>query len=239
MSRLYGDVRDSKQADRRGPTGGSRAAHARADSAAGSRARRSRSGKARLVLGLLLVAGGSGVAAKPDQRALEIKPERSSEVSNGALAVVRGRVGADGQRFVVRNLTMVRPVVVLLLPGDPRDDMRISFAKTTLETPDLEGSTRAEGHYLARFRTAQDVTLLVRAPEAQAAPFLLFVWIGDELKSATPTQVLSREAYAARAGGDGQRRGRGWIARVGLALAVLIVLLVVGFGLFRRSRMSP
>lgn len=236
MGRVYGDIRDSRFVGRPGPNRGSGAAHGCADSAAATRTRRSRCRLAWLGLGLLLVAGPSGVAAKADPRALEIKPERTSEVPNGALAVVRGRVGADGQRFVVRNLTMVRPVAVLLLPADPRDDMRISFAKTTLETPDLEGSTRAEGHYLARFRTAQDVTLLVRAPEAQAAPFLLFVWVGDELKSATPTQVLSREAYAARAGGDVERRSAGWIARIGLGLALLIVLLAVAFRFVGRSR---
>jgi alpha-D-ribose 1-methylphosphonate 5-triphosphate synthase subunit PhnG len=190
------------------------------------------------LLGALLLAGPATAAAEPSRGAIEIKPVRTSEVPNGSLAVVRGRIGAEGQRFALRNLTMTKPVAVLLLPGNPRHDMRISFAKTTLEDPDLEGSTAAEGHYLARFRTAQDVALQVRTANADAAPFLLLVWVGDELKSQLPTQVLSRTEYEARGGGEARRGTAASVAWSGLGLVLLIALIVSAIRLVRRSRAS-
>jgi LPXTG-motif cell wall-anchored protein len=185
---------------------------------------------------VLCLCGIPDAAADTGSRALEIKPQKTAQLKNGALGLVRGSVDAAGQRFVLRNLTMTKPVAVLLLPADPGQELRISFAKATLETPDLEGSTAPQGHYLARFRTAQDVTLQLRAAKPGAARFLLIVWVGDDLKAQLPTQVLSPEAYRARAGGVGEAPS--W-STIGIGVGLLLLLAAAVFWFLRRRRRTP
>lgn len=173
-------------------------------------------------------------AAEAAVRALEIQPEKWAEVKNGAVAVVRGSLGPNGQRFVPRNLTTAKPVVLLLLPADPKQELLVSLAQATLENPDREGSTSASGHHLTRFRTAPDATIWVRPARADPARFLMVVWVGDGLKAKAPTQLLSPERRRGSSGSD-------MAASPALAGGLIVLVLLVGASvfLFRRRARRP
>lgn len=77
--------------------------------------------------------------------------------------------------------------------------------------------------------------MLVRASQSDAAQFLLLVWVGDELKSQTPTQVLSPRAYRERGGKFGASGWSGMLTKVAIGGGLLLLAAVL-YGFLRKFR---
>src|SRR5215468_7531706 len=98
-----------------------------------------------LLLPVLAAAQQINVPAKPGDTVprLELKPDPALE--KGQVAVVQGTLGPEPIRYVVGELSILQPIVVMLLSHDAADDLTLSLFKGDWTTARRTGSTKGSG----------------------------------------------------------------------------------------------
>lgn len=188
-----------------------------------------------IALSLPSVAASQEPPAMPKQQGdsiptLELAPD--PRIEHGRVAAVQGAVGPEGLRFVVGELSILQPVVVMLLARDDTDDLTLSLFKKDWTNMRRTASTRGSGIARLEFRTQGGVNILLRGESAET-PFALVLWAGEELRPTIPDVVVTyeelreRNPTASRSLGppaaDGHRSPR-------TSAAVWIVLAIAGGG---------
>jgi hypothetical protein len=157
---------------------------------------------------------------------------RDPRIEYGRVAAVHGTVGPEGLRFVVGDLSILQPVVVVLLARDETDDLTASLFKKDWTNVRRTASTRGRGSARFEFRTQGGVNILLRGDSTET-PFALVVWAGGELRPSMPDVVVTYEEFRKRnpaayrnlgsPSADGHRSPR-------TSATVWIVLALVGAG---------
>jgi hypothetical protein len=126
---------------------------------------------------------------------LELAPDR--RIEHGRVAAVQGSVGPDGLRFVVGELSILQPIVVMLLARDEADDLTLSLFKSDWKNVRRTASTRGSGIARFEFRTQGGVNILLRGGST-ATPFALVVWAGEELRPSMSDVVVTYDEFRKR-----------------------------------------
>jgi len=119
---------------------------------------------------------------------------RDPSVGRGNVASIQGTVGPEGLRFIVGELSILQPVMVMLLARDEADDLTLSLFKKNWTTARRSASTRRSGIARFEFRTQGGVNILLRGAAA-GTPFALVVWAGEELRPSMPDVVLTYDEF--------------------------------------------
>lgn len=169
---------------------------------------------------------------------LELAPDTG--IGHGRVAAVEGTVGPEGLRFVVGELSILQPIVVMLLAREEADDLTLSLFKKDWTNVRRTASTRGSGIARFEFRTQGGVNIMLRGASAET-PFALVVWAGDELRPAMQDVVVTYDEFRKRNPTASARLGQGGstshqpLTAEGhgsraMSVAVWIVLAAVGGG---------
>lgn len=142
----------------------------------------------------------------------------------GKIARFEGTVTDQGQRLVVKELDVMRPLVVRIFAKDVSKPVDVSLHRYFWGKADAEGSTGSRGDWQYRGRANDEVGIALSVGEE--APVYAFVWQGPAVPSArVPTIVIDSERQVDSAGGTSLMT----IGVVGLLLviAVLLTMLVL------------
>lgn len=194
---------------------------------------------------LCLVLIGSARAQDVPERAIfDIELKEDARLAGGKSAFLEGQTNPYGQQFQVLETQLQQPIAVGLYTPDPNHPLKLRIAKGTLDEPIREMETDAEGRIDLKFRTHEGFKLWVTA--AEPSDYQLVVWVGNELPVQPPQVVISTTAYeAAIASGES---GSGDAAptrlsgfglsrlEMGLGLALLLVVVLVGFVFMSRRK---
>ena len=123
---------------------------------------------------------------------LELAPDPGIE--HGRVAAVQGTVGPDGLRFVVGELSILQPIVVMLFAREEADDLTLSLFKKDWTNVRRTASTRGSGMARFEFRTQGGVNIMLRGASVET-PFALLVWAGEELRPAMQDVVVTYDEF--------------------------------------------
>jgi hypothetical protein len=148
--------------------------------------------------GLLLPA--LAISQTPDQQKedasatrLELKEDKA--VDKGKIAAVQGTLDAQGDRYTLGSLSILQPVMVRLI-GKDADDLKLSLFKTGWTEAERSASTAGSGVASFEFRTEGGFNILITG--AEATPYVLMVWAGDELHPPMPDVIVTPAQFKAR-----------------------------------------
>jgi hypothetical protein len=111
-----------------------------------------------------------------------ITPEADSNLpAGGKIAAFEGVTSDAQHRFVVQDLKITQPVLVMLTARNEGDDLQLQLAKYSFDRPERTGSTKAERSQIFRIRTEGDLKIAVSGPQA-GMPYQLLVWTGDSIQ---------------------------------------------------------
>lgn len=158
----------------------------------------------------------------------DLEPRKDPDVPKGQMAILEGRADQKGQRFRLKSLSVLQPVVVAVIARDRQTDLRLSLLKSGWDTPRLSGSTRGQGSVSFTTRTEGGMHILVQSPDEPAA-FALVAWVGDEVTPEVPDVFLTPAEYKAWA--DRQPAGSVAGPQGGLSTALLGVIALLGAGI--------
>jgi len=91
---------------------------------------------------------------EPTSYGLTLKP--SPEIAFGRIAMIQAETGAEPDRYVVENLTILQPVEVLVLTKSADDDVTVQIAKVIWDQAERESRTKGTGVASFKFRTEGD-----------------------------------------------------------------------------------
>ena len=167
-------------------------------------------------------------AQSPSPQVFRLELEEIKGIEHGKAAVVKGEAGPEPHRFLVDGLTMNMPVVVLLRPVRPDDEVGIRLTKYAWDQPLREG--KAEGEPLAlKFRTEGEFQISVSTRKA-GTPYRLMVWVGDEVEPELRPVVVSASEFGLDEKGDGPSIVL-WVIAGLLAAGIALLAVLV----FRRT----
>ena len=165
---------------------------------------------------------------------LELAPDPG--IGSGRVAAVQGTVGPDGLRFVVGELSILQPIVVMLLASDESDDLTLSLFKKDWTNVRRTASTRGRGIARFEFKTQGGLNIMLRGASVQT-PFALVVWAGQELRPPMQDVVVTYDDFrkrnptkSASLAPPGGSTGQGAPTARAMPVAVWIVLAAVGGG---------
>ena len=157
-------------------------------------------------------------------------------IGHGRVAAVQGTVGPDGLRFVVGELSILQPIVVMLLASEESDDLTLSLFKKDWTNVRRTASTRGRGIARVEFKTQGGVNIMLRGASVET-PFALLVWAGEEMRPAMSDVVVTYDAFrkrnpaaSARLELRGGSTGHAAPTARAMSVAVWIVLAAVGGG---------
>jgi hypothetical protein len=118
-------------------------------------------------------------------------------LAGGKVTYAEGTAGAMREdRFGLEGLAVTQPVVVSVLPKDPKVKLVLSAGKG----PKVAGKTAtstAEGPATLTFRAQGDARIVVRAESGQT-PYQLMVWTGPEIRTKMRAPFKTAQADALR-----------------------------------------
>lgn len=118
----------------------------------------------------------------PDQGVLMIPFKNGRVVAGGKVTYAEGTATATRvDRFGMEGLAVTQPVVVSVLPKDPKVRLVLSAGKGP-KSPGKTTSTTGDGPATMAFRAQGDVRISVRAESGQT-PYQLMVWAGPEIRA--------------------------------------------------------
>lgn len=164
--------------------------------------------------------------AKP--KPIRLEPKEMAGVDRGRAVVVKGEIGRDPQRFLLEGISYMHPVAVALRPVNKGDQLSMSITKYAWDRPLRQGET--DGEILRYvFRTEGEFQVTVSGG-ADATPYRLLVWVGDEVRPEMAPVVVKASEY------DGASSdGGSWLPWVIAGAAVAAVALLAVLVLRRRK----
>lgn len=151
-------------------------------------------------------------------------------VDNGKMAVVQGKTGARGHRFMIDKLWMTNPVSVTLMTGSDGGELRLDLIKFPWAKPVRSATTGRGTRYVnEKFRTQGEFLIHVTSP-VEDTPYQLVIWVGKEVVPELPPVVVDHATYEAGLAKGTQASRPLWhiSAALGgglLVLAIFIILL--------------
>jgi hypothetical protein len=148
------------------------------------------------------------------------------QIPKGRIALVEGIADSSGDHFAQEDLGILQPVAVTLLAKDPAADVTLQLLKDRWDTPHRSGSTKGTGQQAFRVRTQGELKIMVTA--AQPTPYLLVVWVGDDIKLPMKSAFVPMAQYRKRHPDAGGLGGSAltW-AVAGLAGAIVLLAAVL------------
>ena len=143
-----------------------------------------------LMLSLLWTLAARDAAATP---VWTVVPAPDPGVASGKIAAGEGSTDEQPHKFVVERLQVTQPVTIALIARNRGDDLKLKLAKYTLDTPDREGSTQADGYISFRVRTEGDLHFSITGPPN--VPYQYFVWVGDPVQPPVDPVLLPPAEY--------------------------------------------
>lgn len=147
-------------------------------------------------------------------------------VDNGKVAVVQGKTGERGHRFMVDKLWMTNPVSVTLMAGTDGGEVKLDLIKFPWDKPVRSAKTERGTRYVnEKFRTHGEFLIHVTSP-VEDTPYQLVVWVGNEVEPELPPVVVDHATYAAGLAAD-STSARRWPWFAGGVLASLLLLVAI------------
>lgn len=175
-----------------------------------------------------LLALSAHAIAQEEPKPIRLEPREMAGVDRGKAVVVKGEIGRDPQRFLLEGISYMHPVAVALRPVNKGDELSMSITKYAWDRPLRQGET--DGEILRYvFRTEGEFQVTVSAG-ADATPYRLLVWVGDEVRPEMAPVVVKASEYDGASGDGGS-----WLPWVIAAAAVAAVALLAVLVLRRRK----
>ncbi len=184
---------------------------------------------AALVLALLVLPAAANAQEPPKQVTYPLPLRDMAGVDNGKMAVVQGKTGERGHRFMVDKLWMTNPVSVTLMAETDGDKVKLDLIKFPWDKPVRSTTTDRGSRYVnEKFRTQGEFLIHVTSP-VEDTPYQLVVWVGNEVVPELPPVVVDRETYEAGLAKNKRSWLFGWpiVALLGglLVLTAIVILL--------------
>lgn len=180
------------------------------------------------LLPLLLGLAAAHAADPTPPSASTLKLETNPEIAAGKIAIVQSEVGAEPDRYIVENLTILQPVQVVVVTKKAGDSVKVQLSKHRWDQVEQEAITGATGAATFMFRTEGDLKITVTAPDG-ACRYQLAVWAGDALKPPMQSPFVSMAAFkktSPAAGGLGSSPVL-WVIAALLGLVVVLLFVLV------------
>jgi hypothetical protein len=185
-----------------------------------------------MILAALATAGPIG-AQTPTTAAPSIyhlKLQARPDVPVGQAGGARRTTGPQGDRIVVENMSILRPVAVAIVADDASRAVVVSLVKGNWNEPERSQTTDSQGVALMRLRTEGNFGIHVRPADGGPVRYSLVVWAGDEMPREPEPVLVAAGDVASRRGGIGSR---GLLAVAGVGI---VVLAGAGVWIARRGR---
>lgn len=127
------------------------------------------------------------------------------DIEHGTAVILQGETGTKGDRYFVEQLQITQPVTVVLMAADPARPLMLNLSKYRYDQSDRLADTGPEGAVSFNVRTQGELKIRVEPEgddEAEAVPYYLIVWAGDDLQPAD-LPAPARVTTAALGGGGG------------------------------------
>ncbi|MEO8160736.1 MAG: hypothetical protein ABI588_04895 [Arenimonas sp.] len=192
-----------------------------------------------LLLCVLLV-GAAQAQDAPERTIFDIQLKEDARLAGGKSAFLEGQTNPYGQQFQVLGTQLQQPIAVGLYTPDPSRPLKLRITKGSFDEPLRELETGADGRIDLKFRTYDGFKLWVTATEP--SDYQLVVWVGNEMAVHPPRVVIPASEYAAAAAGStagmgGLLAGRSRL-EIGMGIALLLVVVVLGFVFLSRRKNS-
>lgn len=189
---------------------------------------------ASVILGFALCAAPNAAGQDPVQppkgpAPLKLQLEKIPEVTPGSVAVAEGLATATPNRMWLDSLGISQPVSVTIASTNPAEPLTLSLTKDSWDDALHTTTTNGEGTATVDIRTQGEMGLKVTSASGNAVPFLLSVWVGDEVTPEMPDILVPVKDYS--------QVGGGWVRYAtwgGIGLGVIGVVGLI-FWLGRRS----
>jgi hypothetical protein len=98
----------------------------------------------------------------------------------------------DTAYYFCKGISIYSPAIVQVTVKDKTAPVQVSLHKWNWKEKSREGVTDAKGIWAEKFKTENDFGIKVVAP-AKPAAYILYVWVGDEVKVSVPSDFTSPE----------------------------------------------
>lgn len=148
-------------------------------------------------------------------------------VDNGKMAVVQGKTGQRGHRFMIDKLWMTNPVSVTVMAAAEGDALKLDLIKFPWAKPVRSASTGSGTRYVSeRFRTQGEFLIHVTSP-VEDTPYQLVVWVGNEVQPELPPVVVDWKTYERGTSAAASTRHWAWISAAVIAGLLALVAWVI------------
>lgn len=142
----------------------------------------------------------------------QLEPQGDPRVPAGKITVVTGKLAAGGTRFVLKGISVNRPVQITVAAVKPGDAITIEVHKHTWNSAVVEQTTSGATPATVRFRSGTHAAIKLQGPEGAA--FELFAWVGPAIQAGPPRALIAMDEHVRR-GGTASRTGTPQIAGAG------------------------
>jgi len=170
-----------------------------------------------------------------DESARRLTPRAEPDLPAGKYAFVEGEAGRQPHRFYLENLSILQPITVTLIARNPGDEIRLELGKYRFDQPDRTAATGSDGVVFERLRTQGELKIGVSA-EGGPKPYLLSVWVGDEIEAELPPVLVAAKDYGGDSGSSGFALGGSPVLWVIAAALLVIVGLLAKMAFGKRGR---
>ena len=189
------------------------------------------------VVALVCLSGVAGAEEKKEPPAYPLQFKTGYNLPNGKVSTWKGMAKPAGDRFFTENLLVLQPVTVTVVAKNKGDKIHVSIAKMRWDDVHMEGSTGDKGKVILKTRTQGDLRVIVTSEDGgEPKPYILMVWVGDEIKPQLKPVTTSMKNYKPAAGGPGAKASGGSSSTVGIVIAVVLGLGILILVLKLRKR---
>jgi hypothetical protein len=133
----------------------------------------------------------SPAAVDPDAGALALPYKTGEQIHGGRVVFAEGNAtNTRADRFMLDGLSVMQPVVVSLVPKDPKVRLTLTVGKGGGKPPSKQADTGTKGLASVGVRTQGAAYVTVRA-NASTTPYQVMVWVGPEIKPALASPFKS------------------------------------------------
>ena len=182
---------------------------------------------------VLLAPGRSAEAADIVAHKLQMQTEPT--LPNGKIRIIKGTAGEQPDRFFLDELGVLTPVAVTVIALNKGDAVQIAFSQDRWdEVLEKHVTSATEQELTTKLRTQGSLQMEITSATGPH-PYILIVWVGDEVKPEMAPVLVPMKQYLAQhpdagkappANGPAAAKS-GETSPVMIVIAVALVLIVV------------
>ena len=179
------------------------------------------------IIAILLIVAATASAEEKEKPAykLELKPD--SRLPSGTAALVQGDSNPEGDQFFLENVGVLQPVAITLIAKNEGDQIKLVLAKQRWDEKIRESETGpGKKTVTEKLRTQGEVRMIVKA-DGDPKPYLLVVWVGDEVKPDMAPVVSKMKEYSGPGAGAGSASAGGGSSSTTTAIVVMLGVIIV------------